>query len=696
MIRDTSGNLYGTTPYGGASGLGVVFTVSAAGQLTILHNFAGGNDGATPNAALVPDSAGNLYGMTSGGGFANAGVVFKLDKAGNETLLHTFTGGADGGSPNGSLAFDPAGNIYGTTYSGGTQLVGVAFKLTPAGTETVLYNFQNQGPGVNGGYFPAGGVALDSSNNLYGTTQYGGSVDCGVVFKVDTSGHESAIYTFNGTDGGAPWSGVIRDTAGNLYGTAQAGGAAGQGVVFKVTPAGSETTLYSFTGGADGGQPYSGVIRDSAGNLYGTTQAGGAGQGVIFKLSAAGVETPLHSFGSGSDGAQPYIAGVIRDSAGNLYGTTSAGGTTGAGVVYKLSSAGVETVLVNFGGSSDGGAPEAAPIRDASGNFYGTTYTGGINGFGTVYKVTPEGHETLLHTFTGTDGDNPFGGLVRDASGNLYGTTYKGGAHGLGTVYKLDTANKETTIHNFTGGADGSYPYYGSLVFDTAGNLYGTTWKGGTAGFGVVFKLDPTGNETVLYNFTGGADGGNPQAGVVRDSAGNLYGTASTGGAENGGVVYKLDTTGHQTVIHNFSYFTEGGQPTAGVIRDLAGNLFGTTNSGGASFAGTVYKLSATGQLTVLHSFSYNTGDGSIPFAGVTLDPGGNLYGTTLLGGTYGQGVVYEITAAGGYSLLYSFSGEAAGGIVFAGVIRDASGNLYGATANGGARYGGTLFKLTP
>jgi len=352
----------------------------------------------------------------------------------------------------------------------------------------------------------------------------------------------TVLHKFKGapTDGRYPEYGhLIGDSAGNLYGTTYSGGASGYGAVFKLDPAGTETILYSFTGEADGGFPNA-VIRDSAGNLYGTAGSGGAwNSGAVFKLDPAGTETVLYSFTGRADGAKP-LAGLIRDSAGNLYGTASAGGVSEyTGVVFKLDTAGTETVLHTFTGGADGGDPEAGLIRDSAGDLYGTTSGGGVSHEGVVFKLDATG-ETVLYSFTGgADGSQPVGGLLRDSAGNLYGTTPYGGASGNGVVFKLDTTGTETVLYSFTGGADGSQPEAG-LIQDPEGNLYGTTYYGGAPENGVVFELDTTGTETVLYSFAGGADGSNPYAGLIRDSAGNLYGTARFGGISGSGVVFRI------------------------------------------------------------------------------------------------------------------------------------------------------------
>jgi uncharacterized repeat protein (TIGR03803 family) len=352
------------------------------------------------------------------------------------------------------------------------------------------------------------------------------------------------------------------------------------------------SVLYSFTGGADGGTPFASVIRDREGNLYGTTSAGGAfGLGTVFRLNKIGTETVLQSFaGPPGDGATPLLGSLVRDGEGSLYGTTSGGGASGAGAVFKLDTTGAENLLYSFTGGADGGSPFAGLFRDEDGNLYGTTFLGGASDFGTVFKVDKTGTQTVLYSFGGgADGGLPFAGVVRDTEGNLYGTTSFGGSSGLGTAFKLDRSGVETVLHSFTGGVDGGAPAAG-LLRDQDGNLYGTTSAGGTLGFGTVFKLDKSGVETVLYSFTGGADGGTPTARVVRDQEGNLYGTTSVGGVSNVGTVFKLNKSGMETVLYSFTGGADGGSPTAGLLRDGEGNLYGTTSAGGSGF-GTVFRL---------------------------------------------------------------------------------------------------------
>ncbi len=645
---------------------------------TVLHNFAPVQalTGADPGG-LVSDSAGNLYGTAAGGGASFAGVVFKLAASGNETVLYNFTGGADGKNPNPGIVLDSAGNVYGTAVAGGVITgvcggvtgCGVVFKVDPAGNETVLYSFT--GPD---GISPNGGVVMDSGGNIYGTTwSGGGEAYAGVVFKVDPTGEETLLHSFtNGADGGGPLAGLYLDAAGNLYGTTRDGGLDNGGVVFKLDASGNETVLYTFQSGADGSQPYASVVLDAAGNIYGATGGTGISDGVIFKIGAAGAFSVLHSFAGGADGSDP--GPVIVDPAGNLYGTAYYGGTANAGLVYKIDTGGNKTTLYNFPGGTGGANPNASLLLGPAGSLYGTTAYGGIGNIGVVFLLNASGLETIEYSFPFEgDGADIYGGLAIDAEGNLYGTASTGGAANQGIVYKIDPAGNETVLYAFKGTPDGGMPST-PVTLDSAGNLYGTTSKGGAANSGTVYKLDPAGNETVLYSFQNGTDGGYPQAGVAIDALGDLYGTTQNGW----GLVYKLDPTGHETVLYNF---VGPDSPNSGLILDSSGNLYGTSADG-------VYELNTAGQMTLLGSFGAGTGS---PDYGVIMDAQGNLYGTTLAYGTSFMGAVYKVSPAGSVTVLSSLLG----GLSTGGVIMDAAGSLYG-TFGGSALTGsgGGVFKL--
>ncbi len=388
------------------------------------------------------------------------------------TVLHAFMGGTDGGSPQSTLIFDGAGYLYGTTANGGGKIgckhsgCGAVFKLSPDGTVTLLHAFV--GKRYGDGAEPRGGVFADQAGSLFGTTVSGGlrchrqihiGYGCGTVFELAPDGSETVLYAFKAErDGIFPFEGVTSGKNGNLYGTTNIGGivgcsSLGCGTVFKVSPDGREKVLHAFTGGSDGGFPVAGLISDSAENLYGTASAGGnsgcggSGCGTVFKLTSNGTQTVLYTFTGGSDGASP-AGGLVIDAAGNLYGTTAGGGGIGCGgygcgTVFKLAPDGTQTVLHAFGGGSDGNEPLAQVIADSAGNFYGTTYVGGGTecggtGCGTVFKIASNGVETVLHAFAGrSDGQYLSGGVVADKNGNLFGTASGGGEYGYGTVWEI-------------------------------------------------------------------------------------------------------------------------------------------------------------------------------------------------------------------------------------------------------------------
>jgi uncharacterized repeat protein (TIGR03803 family) len=385
---------------------------------------------------------------------------------------------------------------------------------------------------------------------------------------------------------------------------------------------------------------------------------------------SAQTETVLYSFRGGEDGASSALGNLVMDKQGNLYGTTPSGGiansscTSGScGTVFKVSPAGKEKVLYRFTGGADGASPQAGLVIDQAGNLYGTTFAGGIQncagkGCGTVFKVSPAGQETVLYSFTGgDDGGLPIGGLVMDKTGNLYGTTEDSAPLTFGTVFKLTPSGTETVLHTFTGGSDGVSPSYGNLLMDTRGNLYGTTQAGGSSQGGTVFRVTPSGTETVLYAFKGGADGKLPFGSLAMDKQGRIYGTTSLGGMPCGcGTVYRLTPSGTETVLYTFQGGADGLGPLGGVVLDSAGNLYGTTEFGGSTTCtpvtcGTVFKVSTSRTETVLHSFVLNGSDGIIPFSGLLMDKQGNFYGTTADGGTgtgaacpAGCGSVYKVT----------------------------------------------------
>ena len=361
-----------------------------------------------------------------------------------------------------------------------------------ASSESVIYSFANPPDAFR----PQCNLVADAAGNMYGTTFSGGTNGLGAIFKVTPTGTESVVYSFaGGADGRHPVAGLVIDKkTGNLYGTTVYGGTANNGTVFMFNPAtGVETVLYSFLGGVnDGANPYSSVVRAGT-TIFGTTMSGGAfDYGTVFKLTSKGKVTILHSFNSAYptlDGSYPYAGLTLYK--GILYGTTTLGGAHNLGTVFSITKTGGYALLYSFeGGTTDGQSPYAGVVFDPAGNMYGATYGGGSDNAGTVFLLAAGGGESILHHFRRNNGDgiNPYGTLVRFKN-NFYGTATGGNADG-GKVYKITPTGTETIVHSFTGGADGFNPF-GALLVGADKALYGTTYAGGTSDLGTVFKVIP-------------------------------------------------------------------------------------------------------------------------------------------------------------------------------------------------------------
>jgi uncharacterized repeat protein (TIGR03803 family) len=680
LIRGIDGNFYGTTAYGGtgggASGFGTLFMITPAGVLTTLHDFtgSGAGTGATPMGGLVQLGNGDIYGTTEFGGTGN-GSVFRLSGGIIQTLVNftSTTGSHRGANPVAALMLADDGNLYGTTSTAGSGGHGTVFQLTTAGAITTLVDFTSNGA-TNRGDSPMAPLVQGYDHLLYGTTQKGGAGGFGTLFKMTTAGVLTTLVDFTGNSG--PMRGsqavapLLKLADGSFLGGTQYGGNNSDGTIFNVTSNGTFTTLIDLTGNttdANRGTDFTtGFILGTDGNYYAATQLGGINNlGTVLKLTSGGVMTTLSDFvelSANDRGMNPW-GGLTAGTDGYLYGMTTGGGSNQLGTVFKIGPDGVLTTLVEFAGGSGanrGSLPYGGLTWGGNGFFYGATsrgdLMGGANDNGTLFKMTPAGVLTTLVDFTDNGatkkGAQPYGNLVLAGDGNLYGITLQGGTGENGTVFRLNpTTGALTTVVLFTGGISGNTrgmtPYPG-LFLGAGGIMYGTTSGGGANATGTAFSITTGGTITTIADF--GSSGTYPYAGFVLGNDGLLYGSTVSGGVNDVGTLFKMTTTGSMTTVVNFTDTTggfQGSSPYASLVKDSAGNFYGTTYAGGANGMGTVFEFSSGGVFTTLASL---TGDGSQANCGaqpgygpLCIGPSGNIYGTTTQGGPHGAGIIYRI-----------------------------------------------------
>jgi uncharacterized repeat protein (TIGR03803 family) len=795
LIMDASGDLFGTTVSGGSLNEGTVFELPRFSSTIITLTSFHGPDGANPYGGVIMDSSGNLYGTTSAGGPLNDGTVYELPFSGGMygpvTILGAFNG-TNGSTPTqyARPMLDSQGNLWGTaSMGGGGPNVGTVWEL-PKGLGTIAYYpFTSN----TNGAIPEAGVVEDVNTNVIGTCTAGGT-GMGTVFELGSEGTGSftSLVNFTGTGGAvpgsAPQSTLIQDSMGDLFGSTTTGGSANDGTVFELIPTCSPIgtvvpngtvgqTNYNFTiqatdvigtasfslasgtalppgltlnaaGLVSGTPTMSGtfhatvVVTDSDGNSgsatytfvinppvtittpslpswtvyqpgYGQMINAIGGTGLLTLATTSGVLPPGLTLTSNG-----LLAGTPT-STGSYTFTVTATDTVGASasqnytvVINPPVSVGV-TALVSFAGAN--GATPAGDLLKINNDIFGTTSSGGppsTSGpsLGTVFEYQEStGTLMTLAAFTGPNGAEPGGGLVADPNGNLYGTTVAGGASGNGAFFEIPY-NPTTGMYqplmlcaSFNGTSNGGNPY-GTLAMDSSGNFYGTTSAGGANGLGTVFELMQTSPDVwsivTLASFDG-THGAVPLAGVTLMNR-NVYGTTSQGGTSGEGTVFLVPFTtagsyGPLTTIASFND-TNGSDPQAALTADANGDLFGTTLAGGTNEAGTVFEVpNGSGSIDTLVSFDIT--HGAYPVGDLTLDSNGNLFGTTAFGGPSSDGGVFEckkFTSPASPSAaiwLASFNGPN-GANPSAGVIEHCDGNLFGTTFAGGAAGGGTVFKV--
>jgi uncharacterized repeat protein (TIGR03803 family) len=694
-----------------ALGLASVITVSSGqcAQLQILKAFGNPDQtGQSPYSPLTEGSDGVLYGTTYTGGLGNSGTVFAINKDGsNYKILHHFgVTNADGAQLYGRVIQCSDGNLYGTTWAGGTHGAGTVFKLNIDGSGyTILRSF---GQAPTDGNNPPAGLLQGSDGFLYGTTQLGGAHSAGTTFRIQRDGNGyQLLHTFGGSgDGQQPPDEIFEASDGMLYGITYFGGTNGTGVVYRLNKDGTGYGIVHYFGPSiQGTTPVGAMLEGTNGILYGVTYQGGSNNvGTIFQIGkdGSGFQVLHHFQGtSAGDGAGPETA-LRMSTNGVLYGTTESGGSNGLGCVYALNQDGTGYTVLHHC-ASDGQNPYATVLLASDGFIYGNARAGGAHGVGSLFRLNTDGGGWLvLRSFfsnAGGDGSGPQG--IREASdGRLYGTTWSGGTAAQGTVFGLNKdGSGYSVLHNFSTAVPGAYNPVAGVVEGTDGALYGTAANGGTNDSGGVFKVGKDGNNYANLRLFSGSDGQSPLAGLIRGSDGLLYGTAYAGGPNGRGIVFAINTNGSvYSILHSFGTIDgEGINPETPLFETADGALCGATwNSPGVPTYGSAFIMSKdASNYSVLHGFGQSP-DASRMSAGFAQSTNGALYGATFYGGTNNVGAIFRINEDGsGYQLLHVFTSTGGDGQNASGeLIRGWDGYLYGTTPYGGSHGLGTVFRI--
>jgi len=657
LLEASDGYFYGTSWLDGA---GTIFRIDAAGQLTVVHVFSS-VEGVYPQA-LIEASDGYFYGAALSGGAGDSGTLFRMDVSGNVTVLQNFSG-SNGVNPVGRLLEGSDGSFYGVTESGGWSNLGTVFRFGLGDGLTTLRSF-----GGPDGSLPEAGLMQADDGLIYGTTSMGGAESVGTIFRLDASGVPTTVHDFSVAEAGGSHSTLLQASDGSFYGTTWAS-------VVRMDSAGVVTVLHNFTP-AEGVYPY-GALVESGGRFLGANSTQGTGgHGTVFAVDSSGASTLIHAFDGSPEGAGPS-ATLLAASDGALYGTTVRGGAFGGGAVFRMDLSGNMTVVHGFE-FADGASSTGKLLEVGNGTFYGTSSQGGSPLFpgGTVFRIDPDGAFTVLHEFDGNEGYGPHAGLILASDGYFYGTAELGGLHGYGSLFRMTESGFVAILHDFDG-TDGAHPV-GGLVEAGDGGFYGTTSYGGASDFGTIFRLDPSRYLSTIRSFSG-SDGKRPLAGLVQATDGGLYGITSKGGAGDYafGVAFRTEGFDDYSDLHDFAV-PEGSNSNADLLQASDGQFYGTTYDGGAAY-GTVFRVAPNGDFALLHTFIGD--DGFFPTGGMAQGADGSVYGTASGGGLLGGGVLFRVDP----SLAISVSSLTPGG-----------GSSSGGTplAIAGTGFGGTTLVL--
>jgi uncharacterized repeat protein (TIGR03803 family) len=725
LILATNGFLYGTTQHGGTNDLGTIFRAKPGGAFTSLYSFAGDTNGAIPFSSLTEGPYG-FYGTTIQGGDFDNGTVFRIGPHGGFRNLVSLNIDV-GDLPFAGLTLGLDGYFYFACSQGGASGRGAIFKMFPTGLLTLHPTIFSFTGGASDGGFPHASLTLGVDGNLYGTTYKGGAFDLGTVFRITTNGNLNTLVSFNNTNGASSYAALARAEDGFLYGTTAFGGSSSNGTIFRFNASGQFTNVYSFTGGVGGAQPMAGLFLASDGNLYGTTANGGAfGFGTVFRMLPDGTITNLVHF-DGFHGANPQ-APLSDGPDGNLYGTTQYGGASGNGTIFQINFESAPQIVTPpisetvFAGSTVSMSVAVTGSRPLTYQWkeYGTNLVDGANIAGSTTRTLIFNGITTNNAGTYSVAVSNALGWAQSSDATLSVTTsppiivtqptnvtlapggtaifsvsvigseplsYQWRSNGFNLANVGNLSGSTPSALNIPNATEGDDATYSVFITNSLGSVLSSN-----AMLTIIPASAPGTRLTTLYSFSGGISGNTPN-GLALGTNGLLYGTTQLGP----GNVFTVNTNG--TVIAPLVSFggTNGSLPRSGLVLASDGNFYGTTQTGGTSSEGTVFRLTHSGALTSLFSFTgdSNTGfpDGAEPYAPLVQGADGNLYGATTVEGGDGFGTVFKITPNGSFTTVYSFTNGTDGIGPTSGLIQALDGNFYGVTS-GGSLARGNVFRM--
>ena len=650
-LCEFNGKLYGMTTIGGTSGLGVLFEYDPNSDVyTKKIDFDGIERGSKPYGSLILATNGKLYGITREGGASNYGVIFEFDPTSDMfTKLYDFDG-TNGKFSYGSLMQATNGKLYGMTYQGGTYNMGVLFEYDVVNhvfTKKIDFDGSTKGSSPNGDLIQA------SDNKLYGMTSFGGTSSNGVIFQYDpTTNTYDKKFDFDSSTGRKPYGSLIQTTDGMLYGMTTLGGSADDGVLFQFDVSNNTyTTKIDFNGSEKGSSPYGSLMQASNGKLYGMTLNGGDySSGVIFEYDYENATfTKKYDFNNFDSSGRFSFGTLMQASNGKLYGLTNGDGYWDDDCLFEFDiNQNIYTKKIGFGESPQGAKPWGSLLQADNGNLYGMTSGGGqASERGVLFEYNPNADKfTVKVEFNGTEkGSSPYGSLIQAENGKLYGMTLGGGTYSDGVLFEYNPITEiYTKLIDFSGAENGSDPY-GSLIEASNGKLYGLTNTGGAENMGIIFEYTPGSNTFVKkHDFGVNTDGSHPFGSLFQASNGKLYGMTRNGGTLGYGIIFEFNPNDDTyTQKHDFDD-TNGKYPYGALIEVSDGQLYGMTSSGETgNYSGVIFEYApSTNEYTLKFNFEYAGTNGKIPYGSLMQSSNGNLYGLTLTGGDFSEGVLFE------------------------------------------------------